>query len=139
MKRKIFIFMLIAVIAISVLSSCRSTQKVTDIHNSKISLDWEGVYTGTIPSASGMGIDVRLKLNKDESFELRYEYIGRPENLSNWTGSFKWDDTGSVIILNINDAPPYYKVAENYLVQLDMNGKPITGILADFYVLKKEP
>jgi uncharacterized lipoprotein NlpE involved in copper resistance len=102
------------------------------------SLDWNGVYTGTIPSASGPGIDVRLKLNDDQSFELNYKYLDRPDSPFNWTGSFKWDDTGSIITLDITDVPPHYRVGENKLIQLDMNGKQITGALADNYVLKKE-
>jgi len=138
-KKALIIFILMAAIAISVLGSCRSNGKVVDIHNARISLNWDGLYTGTIPAADGPGINVRLKLNKDQSFELRYEYIDRPNNQYNWTGSFQWDDNGNNITLNINDdAPPHYKVAENKLIQLDMKGKLITGKLADNYVLKKE-
>jgi hypothetical protein len=33
--------------------------------------------------------------------------------------------------------PSKYKVGENRLIQLDMQGKPITGALADKFVLKK--
>jgi uncharacterized lipoprotein NlpE involved in copper resistance len=97
-----------------------------------------GVYTGTIPSASGPGIDVRLKFNDDQNFELNYKYPDRPGSPFNWTGSFKWDDEGEIITLNITDAPPHYRVVPNRLIQLDMNGKRISGKLADSYVLKKE-
>jgi len=139
MKIKSFVvFTLMAAIAIIGLGSCLSNRGVADIHNSKISIDWDGVYTGTIPSASGTGINARLKLNKDQSFELRYEYLDRSDNLFNWTGSFKWDDTGNVITLDVTDVPPHYKVGENKLFQLDMKGKPISGKMADDYVLKKE-
>ncbi|MDR2595773.1 MAG: copper resistance protein NlpE [Treponema sp.] len=138
MNNKAFVVLLLSVsLVISGLDSCLSNRGVNDTHNSRNSLDWEGVYTGTIPSASGSGIDVRLKLNTDQSFELRYEYIGRPDSTFNQTGSFQWDKNGNIVILKIDDVPPYYKVAENMLIQLDMKGNPISGNMADNYVLKK--
>ena len=136
-KKYFIIFLLMAILAVFLLGSCLSNQGLDDSHNSKNSLDWAGVYTGTIPSASGMGIDVRMTLNRDQSFELRYEYVDKTDKPLICTGSFQWDEKGSIIILNIKDTPPYYKVAENKLIQLDMQGKPITGKLADDYVLKK--
>jgi len=137
-KKTFIIFLLMAVSAIFGLSSCRSNGKVVDINNARISLDWAGVYTGTIPAADGEGINVRMKLNKNNTYELTYEYIGKPNNTFTFPGSFRWDDTGNIIHIEIADAPSYYKVAENKLIQLDMKGKLITGILADNYVLKKE-
>jgi len=138
-KKIIVISVLGAALVFSGLASCLSNKEPVDIHNAKISSDWEGVYTGTIPSAGGSGINVRLKLNKDESFELRYIYVDKPDNPFNQKGSFKWDDTGSIIILNADkETPPYYFVGENKLIQLDMKGKRITGKLANDYVLNKE-
>jgi len=139
MNRKIFFILLAAALAVLGLGSCATTnRKAADVHNSKDGLDWDGVYTGTIPAASGTGINVRLKISEDQSFELSYEYIDRPNLPVNRTGVFKWDSSGEIITLNINDLPPYYKVGENKLIQLDLKGKKITGLLADDYVLKKE-
>jgi len=128
MKRKTFIFILILAIAILSLGSCGNAQS---------SIDWEGVYKGTIPAADCDGINVTMKLNKDQSFEMSYEYIGRVREPFTWTGKFKWDDTGNIIIIDIIDAPSFYKVAKNMLTQLDMEGKLIKGNLAANYVLKK--
>jgi uncharacterized lipoprotein NlpE involved in copper resistance len=138
--RKAFIAsLLMGVLVVFGLGSCLSNKGYEDKdHNARNSLDWNGVYTGTIPSASGPGIDVRMKLNNDQSYELNYKYLDRPDDPFNWTGSFKWDDTGSVITLDISDAPPHYRVASNKLIQLDMNAKQISGKLADNYVLTKE-
>jgi uncharacterized lipoprotein NlpE involved in copper resistance len=139
MNKKVFvIFLLMAVLVVLGLSSCLSNKGPYDTHNSKDSLNWDGVYTGTIPSASGPGIDVRMRLNLNQSFELTYKYLDRPDGPFNWTGSFQWDKKGNIITLNIKDVPPYYAVAENRLIQLDMKGKPISGSLADNYVLTKE-
>jgi uncharacterized lipoprotein NlpE involved in copper resistance len=138
MKREAFFFLFLAVLAISILGSCLSNKGAVDSHNSKDSLDWAGVYTGTIPSAGGEGINVRMKLNKDNTYELTYEYINKLDRTFTFPGSFTWDDTGNIINLGIADTPSYYKVAENKLIQLDMEGKPITGNLADMYVLAKQ-
>jgi uncharacterized lipoprotein NlpE involved in copper resistance len=126
------------VLVVTGLSSCNKSKGTADIHNSRVSLDWEGVYRGIIPSASGSGIDVCMKLNKDNTYELTYDYIDRPDSSFTFTGSFKWDDTGSVIITEIADGPSFYKVGENKLIQLDMEGNLITGNFADDYVLTKE-
>jgi uncharacterized lipoprotein NlpE involved in copper resistance len=120
------------------LNACRSTQSThVDTHNSRISVDWEGVYAGIIPAADGPGIDVHIALNFDETFELHYEYLDKPGHGFTAKGAFSWDDTGNFITLDIRGVPPYYKVGENLLIQLDMEGRTITGKLADNYVLRK--
>jgi len=139
MDRKISIgFLFAVVLAIFGLALCRSNRGPVDIHNSRISADWEGVYAGTIPSAGGSGINVRLKLNQDETFELNYQYVDKSDDVFTWTGVFQWDENGSDITLDINDVPFHYKVGENKVFQLDMYGRLITGNLADDYVLRKE-
>jgi copper homeostasis protein (lipoprotein) len=137
MNRKVFII-LMAALAIFGLGFCLSNKGAVDSHISKNSLDWAGVYTGTIPAASASGINVRLQLNKDNTYELTYDYIDRPGNSFTNTGSFKWNDTGDIINLGIAETPSYYQTAKNKLIQLDMEGKLITGKLADNYVLTKE-
>ena len=143
-KTTILLYWLIVVLAILGLGACSSTQSLdkdnsgsVDIHSSKTSLNWAGVYSGTIPSASGSGINVLLTLNRDNTFSLSYSYIDKPENSFTNGGTFKWDKTGSIIILKVKKLPPYYMVGENKLTQLDMSGKIITGELAEDYVLKK--
>ena len=136
--KKSLVYLFIATLVISGLASCLSTRGIDEAHNSKNSLNWEGVYTGTIPAADVSGINVRLMLSQDETFVLGYEYLDRPNSQFIQTGSFTWDKKGNIITLKIKDTPPYYKVEENRLIQLDMKGKPITGNLADNYVLTKE-
>ena len=107
-------------------------------HNSRNSLDWDGTYTGIIPSASVSGINVQITLNSDETFLLNYQYIDRSDDVYTRTGTFKWDNSGSIITLDIQDIPPFYKVGENTLTQLDMHGNIIDGELAENYVLIKQ-
>jgi uncharacterized lipoprotein NlpE involved in copper resistance len=146
MKKSTFFFSLpIAVLIVLGLGACHSDQKAVDmdtskfqdIHTSRISLNWDGVYTGIIPSADGPGINVHIRLNLDDTFELWYFYGGKRENTYHSKGPFKWNNAENIIILKVKDWPPYYRVGQNKLTQLDMNGKVITSALAENYVLKK--
>ena len=118
------------------LLSCATTS-----HNSKNSLDWEGLYIGVIPSASGMGINVNLTVNIDETYTIEYQYVGKSDEVFSHAGTFTWNPAGDTIILdsvNIDGFPPYYRVGENTLTHLDLDGNVITGDLADMYILHKQ-
>jgi uncharacterized lipoprotein NlpE involved in copper resistance len=135
------ILVLAAALLVLGLGACRSNARAVDpAHNSRNSLNWDGVYTGTIPAADAEGINVQITLYPDETYEKQYEYIGKPDSFID-KGTFEWDETGSVIKLDVDEQkePPYYKVGENILIQLDMEGKVITGAFADMYVLRKQP
>jgi uncharacterized lipoprotein NlpE involved in copper resistance len=109
---------------------------VVDIHNARISLDYEGAYTGTIPTASGEGMIVSITLT-DSTYVKRTEYVGKKETFED-EGKYTWNTEGNTVILEgIKDAPNQYFVGENALIQLDMDGKRITGELADQYILRK--
>jgi len=135
MKRKAFILM--AVIAILALGSCLSSRGIDNANNAKNSINWEGVYEGTIPAADCPGINVSMELFKDQSYEMSYVYIDKDPKPFIWKGKFKWDDTGNIIILDTKDGPNYYRVEKTKLIQLDMKGKPIKGSLADNYMIWK--
>jgi len=141
MKIKTF-FMLIIAFVLLALCSCVSTsskdKKIVGFKNSRDSLNWPGVYKGIVPLDDGPGLAIRLKLYKDQTFELRFEYIDKSYKAADWSGWFKWDDTGNIIILDIIDAPLYYKVTEYMLIQLDDEGKPISEGLTNYFVLRKE-
>ena len=137
--KKINALLLVVLLACALaMSGCAGSASPTTVHNSRNSLDWAGTYTGHIPSASGMGIDVRLTLNRDGTYTLLYTYVERPEPNYSSAGNFIWDVAGSVITLDSNSGPMQYQVGENMLRQLDMEGEVITGDLADMYILRKE-
>ncbi|MDR1858094.1 MAG: copper resistance protein NlpE [Treponema sp.] len=113
----------------------------TTSHNARNSLDWAGVYTGVIPSAGGEGIDVKITLTTDETYTIAYQYIGKSDDVYTSTGTFSWKPDGNTIILDSEQEdgfPPYYKLGENTLTHLDLEGNIITGELADDYILKKQ-
>lgn len=133
-----------AIAALSlVFAACQSktvseeTQIVDTIHHSQNSLDWAGTYAGTIPCADCEGINVRIILNSDETFELSYQYLGKSEMPYIVSGKFTWSNDGGMIILDNGSVPSRYKVGENMLIQLDMDGNEITGDLANMYILTK--
>ncbi|MDR1190434.1 MAG: copper resistance protein NlpE [Verrucomicrobiales bacterium] len=136
---KKFILSLAAVCAVVTISACKQNvaAPAADTHNSRNSLDWAGVYTGTIPGADVPGIKVQLTLNADETYTVTHEYLGK-EGVFTDAGKFQWDQDGGVIMLDRKGAPTHYQVGENQLMQLDLEGKPITGDLAKHYILKKK-
>ena len=147
MKKSFFVkqlqaaYVAMVFLLLAVLCACGSnkTGKAVDLaHNSRNSLNWAGLYTGMIPAADGPGINVQITLSEDGSYKISYQYIDRSNERFEQTGSFTWNDAGSVIILDTTEFPPYYQVGENWLMQLDMEGKEITGLLAENYRLIKE-
>lgn len=114
-------------------------QAAANSHNSANSLDWAGVYKGVVPCADCEGIDTLLRLNMDNSYQLSTIYLGKDATPFEQAGSFEWDAKGSVIsLLSQKDGPALYKVVENQLIQLDMQGQLITGDLAENYKLNKQ-
>jgi uncharacterized lipoprotein NlpE involved in copper resistance len=114
----------------------QNNQKIIDMHNSRISLDWQGTYQGTVPSADCPGIKTTITLKKG-SYLISKNYSGEAKTFIQ-KGSLKWDKNGNIIVLsNINNGPDKYRVQENRLLQLDIGGKEISGALSKNYILKK--
>jgi copper homeostasis protein (lipoprotein) len=132
MRKPLFIIILLSIS----LGACSSTAPAKTADNSRTSLDWAGVYAGTIPAADGPGINVQITLRADESYSLVYNYVEKQNNATE-TGTFSWNEAGNTITLKNTTFPPYYKVGEKQLLQLDMKGNVIKSKLADLYVLKK--
>ena len=113
---------------------------VVDSHNAENALDWVGVYEGTTPCADCEGIKTTLELNTDNTYLLSQTYLGKyeddPKEFGE-NGSFTWKDNGSVIVLKSGDKTIQFKVEENQVRMLDLQGDVIEGELADMYILKK--
>ncbi|MDR2472106.1 MAG: copper resistance protein NlpE, partial [Tannerella sp.] len=119
--------------------ACKQKNKA-DSHNSKNSLNWDGIYVGTIPCDDCAGIEVIIILGDDNTYSMSYKYLGKEnseDGYANFSGSFAWNKDGNTVIFSDKTRPHYFKVGENTLTQLDKNGKPITGKLAGMYVLTK--
>ena len=115
-----------------------ATEFTGDGHNSRISVDWNGIYKGTIPCADCEGIKTELNLMKDGSFERRSTYLGKDAETRSDKGNFTWNDAGSSVTLALEDGgSQQYQVGENMLFHLDREGNRITGDLAENYILMK--
>lgn len=110
-----------------------------DMHNSMIALDWAGTYQGVVPCADCEGIETKITLSEELSYQIERVYLGRSNQVFKNKGMFSWSDDGSRIQLHnlASDSPGAYQVGENRLFQLDMAGNKISGILADRYILTK--
>lgn len=116
-------------------------QTIIDIHTSENSLDWAGVYEGTMPCADCEGIETVIELRGDLTFTASFNYLSGNEDKAHSNineGTFTWDTSGQIITLKANDETSQYKVGENHITQLGADGEVNTGEVADFYVLKKK-
>lgn len=108
-----------------------------DTHNAQNSLDYKGTYTGKVPTASGEGMIVSIKL-EDSTFVKKTEYVNKKDSKFEDKGKYRWNAQGNTVILEgLKEEPNQYFVGENTLTQLDMQGNKITGDMADMYVLRK--
>lgn len=116
-----------------------STESVDAAHNSQNSLDWAGIYQGTLPCADCGGIETALTINADGTYTLTEKYLDKEGEPFASEGTFVWDETGSIVTLQTGEQTGrQYLVGENTLTHLDMHGQQIDGELAEFYVLSKQ-
>lgn len=115
------------------------TNQAPDMHTSQIALDWQGVYSGLLPCADCDGIKTEITFNDDESYLIRRKYLGKDETVFEEKGKLEWSEDGSSVVLtNKEDGhATLFKVGENHLKQLDIEGYPIEGELAEMYILRK--
>ncbi len=108
---------------------------VTDDHNARNSLDYQGTYRGTLPSERGGGLEVILTLSED-TYLKDAKYVLDSARFST-RGKYSWNSAGNVVTLEGDNEPNRYFVEENALVQLDSDGNRITGELENSYILRK--
>ena len=108
----------------------QTTAAAPDMHNAETSLDYLGVYKGTLPAADCPGIETTLTL------ALHLKYIDRDSEFDE-KGAFTVKENLLTLTPSEGGQPQYYKVEENRLRRLDAEKQPVTGALADNYVLQK--
>ena len=127
-KKSFIVSLLMAALVIFGLDSCPSNKGPNEIPNARNSLDWEGVYIGTVTMSGNEHIaNVRIRLDRDQTLEFNREYVDGYYVPLNFTAPFKWDDTGNIIIIDAMDMPVQYEIKKDKLIRLDENN----------YVLKK--
>lgn len=113
--------------------------KDEDTHHAHDSLDWPGIYNGFLPCADCAGVKTTLALNKNNSYVLITQYVGKSPRDFVEKGKFAWSEKNNTIILTPRKSTTthQYFVGEDMLIQLDSNGNRITGKLADHYILHR--
>ncbi|RQP12666.1 MAG: copper resistance protein NlpE [Chryseobacterium sp.] len=97
-----------------------------------------GTYEGILPCASCPGIDTKLELNNDMTYELEQEYQGEKGNKFTEKGRYAYDAATKVVTLQGGDQEHYYRVGTNTLTQLNTDKTEVTGELAGHYILTKQ-
>lgn len=139
MKTKlIYAILAVSTLTLSIGCSSRKESKEqtpqTELTREK---SYEGVYKGTLPCADCSGIETEITLSND-TYTLKTTYLGKEGNSFEKKGSITFDPSGNILIFAEQDMPNSYKVEGETLIALDMEGKPITGELAEMYVLRKQ-
>lgn len=141
-------FVLSSLLFVVVLSACSNEEKTAekttetttefqDEHTAKNSLDFIGEYGGVLPCADCAGIRTILVLNADETWVQKSLYADKSDEVFKTQGTFKWNDAGNEIILSEKTEVARFFVTEDAIIQLDKEGKRITGELEDQYRLTK--
>ena len=146
MKKVVFSLSIICLLF--VLGACKSKGKkqvqadaeVVAVENARDNLNWVGSYSGVVPCADCQGILTQITLNADNSYQISWKYQGKSDETFKNSGTFQWDAEGNTITLKDLDKdkfPALYKVGEEHLLQLDLEGNVITGELAEKYMINK--
>ena len=87
-------------------------------HGSRDSLDWAGAYEGVLPCGDCLGVQTRLTLNRDETYELRTRYLDRDSTARVVRGRFGWLPGGNAITLESGQGGEQFLVGEGRVALL---------------------
>ena len=96
---------------------------------------WEGTYQGVLPCADCPGIETELTLTANQEYTLKTFYQGNPGSEFTEQGTFEWVAESDNIRLN-NEEGTQFKIGDQHVVYLNMEGQVNEGNLAEFYILK---
>lgn len=108
----------------------------TDMHTAENALDYLGTYEGSLPAADCPGIRTTLTLEEGGTYDLHRKYVDREAEFDE-RGSYTVEGNLLTLTRPDNDGRTYYKVEENRLRMLDAEKNPVTGVLAERYILQK--
>lgn len=92
---------------------------VVDMHTSRNSLDWWGMYEGLLVCADCAGIHAQLTLDRDGSFAIVTRRLVRDAAPSSGRGQFDWAPDGNIIVLHTEGGEQRFAVGEGRLLLLE--------------------
>ncbi len=132
--------LMIAALAVTgpVLAETTDANAAEHHHEPDVS-EWLGTFNGLTPCADCVGVKTTLALNKNGSYLMMTQYLGKSEREFTEKGKLSWVD-GHTALLTSRDgsAKRYYQLGNNTLTQLDDNAKLITGKQAERYILRRQ-
>ena len=94
------------------------------------------IYTGVLPAADGPGIKTTVVLLPDGTFTWTSEYLEKADGVFEDKGTYTVEN--GVATLTIPQQEGYYlQLSPEQATLLDQDKRPITGDLAEKYILKK--
>lgn len=141
MKKKYLMMMVVTVLALSACGNDRQkntgeTQQteVGEEHNAQNSLDYQGIYKGTI-ALNGSIDSLTIQLDEKSYVKMVKDSIGDIERM---LGTYTWNKAGNTITLEGAGEQNQFFVGENTLLLLDKEGKkPPTDQQASLTLQKK--
>lgn len=114
------------------------TQAVTtvaDTHTAETALDYQGVYKGVLPAADCPGIEVTLTLYDNGTYNENDNYIDR--QAFEEKGGYEVKDNLLILTPADGEGVSYYRIEENQLRRLGADKQPVTGEMAERFILTK--
>ena len=105
-----------------------------DVHHAETVSECRGTYRGVLPAADCPGIETTLTLRSDGMYDLHMRYLERD---GRFDASGAYTVRGDLLTLESSGDGTRYRIEPEALRQLDGNGQPIEGPLAEHYVLHK--
>ncbi|MBX7107764.1 MAG: META domain-containing protein [Chitinophagales bacterium] len=96
-----------------------------------------GIYKGTLPCADCPGINYRLSLQHDSTFEESAFYPGRSDTAAISTGTYSVTDLAILQLQGSKFTTGIFQIQPAALQMLDVNGTAINGDLSAHYLLRK--
>ncbi len=128
-------FVIMLALALAFVAGCKNRNQTAaaDVENS---LDYAGVYLGTIPCADCAGIRLTISIDHDGNFIRTMKYLTDGDDNMEFTdrGASEVDKNQTVLTLGEDK----YRIGPGTLTVLDPEGNFIEGILTELYVLKKQ-
>ena len=136
MDQKSVIFAGVSLLFLALLSCGQEPKKMeATLKDPELARRLAAVYAGEVPCADCEGIDYRLDLRPDFSYEARMIYKGKSEEPFEFSGAYAFTQDSIVVLEKETPGMNYFRIVPAGLIMLDLEGREVTGALADRYKL----